>query len=787
MERWTRLILRYRWPVLALWIVVLLGGGYANGKLSSLLSNTFTMPGTDSERARTILEQHYGDRSDGAFTVVYRVPSADDPALRVRLQQGLSRAAKEVPTGRARPLVRGSDHILYGDIVSTLNLADAKKYTDDILRALPSGNGVQPYVTGQAAIQHDLDPIFNEDLKVGELFIAIPIALAVLLVVFGLSAAVTIPLLFAACTIMGTLGAVYVFAHYITMATYVTNLVQLIGLGIAVDYSLLIVYRFREELARPRPATPPAGRSPAPESPRAADRTPPSVAVPHALSPAAHAQRHAENARRAREEKDEAIVRTMATAGRAVVFSGATVAIGLALLLFMPSPFMRSMGVGGFLIPLVSLLAAVTLQPALLSVYGRKGVKRAHVAEFLRGRLRVPLPRLAGTADIDQGMWARLARAIMRRPSAFLAGGAALLIAAAIPVFALELTPGSASGIPQHPQAVRGFNILKDAVGAGALSPTQIVVDSGRRGGATAPPVQRSIQTLIANVEQDPEVRYVRYRPTPPWIDRSGRYAQVVVAGVHEYGEAEAQSFVHRLRDNIIPAASWPAGVRVLAGGGPPQGVDFIERSYAVFPWLVLAVLALTYLLLMRAFRSLILPLKAVLLNLLSVGASYGALVLVFKWGLGSDLWGLYQFDQVEAWIPIFLFAMLFGLSMDYEVFLVTRMREAWDESRDNTRAVVEGLERTGRIVTAAAIVMVAAFSGFIAGRVVGLQEFGFGLAIAIFVDATIVRALLVPSLMALFGRWNWWLPPTVARVVRVRPSPLEPAPPQPALRPAGR
>jgi RND superfamily putative drug exporter len=185
-------------------------------------------------------------------------------------------------------------------------------------------------------------------------------------------------------------------------------------------------------------------------------------------------------------------------------------------------------------------------------------------------------------------------------------------------------------------------------------------------------------------------------------------------------------------------------------------------------------VLVLTYLLLMRAFRSLILPLKAVLLNLLSVAAAYGALVIVFKWGVGKDLWGLYSFEQVEAWIPIFLFAMLFGLSMDYEVFLVTRMRESWDETKDNGRAVVEGLERTGRIVTAAAIVMVAAFSGFIAGRVVGLQEFGLGLAVAIFVDATIVRAVLVPSLMALFGRWNWWLPPTVARVIRVPPSPLE-------------
>src|SRR6266487_5653559 len=723
MERWTRLMVRHRWPVLGVWLVVLLAGGYSSSKLSALLSNTFTMPGTDSERARTILEQHYGDRSDGTFTVVYRVSNADDPALRLRLLAGLARAAKEVPSGRARPLARGSDHVLYGDIVSTLNIADAKGYTNDILRALPHGHGVQPFVTGQAAIQHDLDPIFNEDLKKGELFIALPVAIAILLVVFGLSAAVTIPLLFAACTITGTLGAVYAFAHYVTMATYVTNLVQLIGLGIAIDYSLLIVYRFREELAR-------------------------------------------------NGSKDDAILRTMETAGRAVIFSGATVAIGLALLLFMPSPFMRSMGIGGFLIPLVSMSAAMTLQPALLSLYGRKGVRRAAIVRRARDSGR-------------RGFWERLAASIMRRPLAFLTGGAALLVAVAVPVFALQLTPGSAKGIPQHPQAIHGFDVLSRAVGAGGLSPTQIVVDSGRPGGATAPPVQRSIHTLIADVRRDPEVRFVRYQPTAPWIDPSGRYAQVVVAGHHEYGDEAAQSFVHRLRGDIIPSAHWPAGVRVLAGGGPPQGVDFIDRSYAVFPWLVLAVLVLTYLLLLRAFRSLILPLKAVILNLLSVGASYGALVLVFKWGVGKSLWGLYQFPQVEAWIPIFLFAMLFGLSMDYEVFLVTRMREAWDETKDNRRAVELGLEHTGRIVTAAAIVMVAAFSGFIAGRVVGLQEFGFGLAVAIFLDATVVRALLVPSLMALFGRYNWWLPESVARVVRVRPSPLAERS-HAALKPAG-
>jgi len=535
---------------------------------------------------------------------------------------------------------------------------------------------------------------------------------------------------------MATLGVVWVVAHYMTMAIYVTNLVQLIGLGIAIDYSLLVVYRFREELTRT-------------------------------------------------ESKDEAIVRTMSTAGRAVVFSGATVAIGLALLLFMPLPFMQSMGIGGFLIPLTSIVAATTLQPVLLSVFGRRGIRRVHVADFLRDRLHVPLPRLAGTADPDRGLWARLARSIMRAPLAYLAVGATALVAAAVPVFDLELTPGSASGTPQSPESIRGFNVLRDAVGPGALGPTQIVVHA-ERGGSLVDPAHRAATTeLVARLKRDPEVARVEYAPHPPYVVRNGRYGFVSVAGRHEYGEREAQQFARRLRGEILPSVRFPEGTRVLAGGGPPQGIDFLDRSYGAFPWLVLAVLVLTYLTLMRAFRSLLLPLKAVLLNLLAIGATYGLLVIVFKYGIGADVLGLYQFDQVEGWIPIFLFAMLFGLSMDYEVFLVTRMREFWDEGRSNEEAVAQGLERTGRIVTAAAIIMCAAFSGFAAGSIVGLQEFGLGLAIAIFLDATLIRAILVPALMALFGRWNWWLPAGVARLVRVAPSPLVDGEPRPAFRSA--
>jgi RND superfamily putative drug exporter len=722
-ERWTRGAIRFRWAIVVVWLVVVVLGGWASGRLSDLQSNVFTVPGTDSERARSILQHHFGDRSDGAFTVVFRVADSGDPALRARLQRVVDRAAHAVPTGKATALEVAGSHVLYGNVISQLNLAQAKGHTADLVAALGRPAAATAYVTGAPAIQNDLDPIFSDDLQKGE-SIALPIALVVLLLVFGLSWAVTIPFLFAASTVFGTLGIVYVVAHYMTTPTYVTNLVFLIGIGIAIDYSLLIVYRFREELTR-------------------------GLSV------------------------DDAAVRTMQTAGRAVIFSGATVAIGLALLLFMPLPFVRSMGVGGFLIPIVSIAAAATLQPALLSLYGRRGTHRLPVAAFLHDRLRLPVRGSDRPDDVEHRFWARLARSIMRRKWRYLAAVSALLVAAAIPVGWLQLTPGATAGIPQYPQSVRGLNVLESALGPGAIAPAQVLVDSGRSGGVRSGPVLRAIERLVDEAARDPEVSATYFTSGGRFVDPTRRYAQVIIATRHEYGSEEAQDFARRLRSRLIPAAGFPAGVEVLAGGGPAQGVDFLSRAYGAFPWLVLAVLALTYLLLMRAFRSLLLPLKAVILNLLSVAASYGALVLVFRYGVGQEVFGFYQFPQVEGWIPIFLFAMIFGLSMDYEVFLVSRMRESWDETHDNARAVAIGLERTGRIVTAAAVIMVAAFAGFMAGSIVGLQEFGCGLAVAIFLDATLVRAILVPSLMAIMGRYNWWLPERVARVVRVRPSPL--------------
>src|ERR671936_2417029 len=519
MARWTRVVLRFRWPVLGVWLVVLLVGIYATSKLTPLLSNTFTVPGTDSERARSILQKHFGDRSDGEFLIVYRIREGS-AGVRLRIERSIQDAARAVPTGKATGLRDAPGGVVYGSILTTLDLADAKGYTDDIRKHLVAPPGVDAYVSGQPAIEGDLDPIFSHDLARGE-SIALPIALAVLLTVFGLSLAATIPFLFAAATITGTLGIVFIFAHYMTMATYVTNLVQLIGLGIAIDYSLLVVYRFREELAR--------GGS-----------------------------------------KEDAILRTMATAGRAVVFSGATVAIGLALLLFMPLPFMRAMGVGGFLIPLVSIAAAATLQPALLSVYGRRGTARAHVAEWLRGK-GVRLPHIAGP-DEEHGMWSRLAQAIMRRPIAFLAAGVGVLLAAAIPVYGLQLTPGSAQGIPQTPQSVRGLNVLRAAVGPGAVSPSNIVVDAGAGRSVRTPAIQSAIARMTGRVLADPEVAYVQSGLGRRYVDPSSRYEQVIVAGRHEYGDEPAQHFVSRLRHEIIPSTGFPPTVHVLAGGGPPQG-----------------------------------------------------------------------------------------------------------------------------------------------------------------------------------------------------------------------
>ena len=328
--------MRYRALVLACWICVLVVGVFSALRLPGLLATSFTVPGTESARANDLLEQRFGEAPEGTFVVVFEVPQGSK-ALELELRHRLEAAARLVPTGQAGDLADG-DGILYGEIGTNLGLAKAKAYTDALRRALAEPGSPRAYVTGQPAIQHDVDAVLSQDLRHAEL-IAVPVTLAILVAVLGLSLAVAIPLVFAACTITATLAILYLVAHAVSMATYVPALVQLIGLGLAIDYSLLVVHRFREEVAG-------------------------GAAV------------------------DDAVVRTMATAGRAVVFSGAAVAIGLAVLLFVPVPFIRSMGLGGLLVPLVSIAAVLTLQPSLLSLLGRRATRarrRRSAADRLGG------------------------------------------------------------------------------------------------------------------------------------------------------------------------------------------------------------------------------------------------------------------------------------------------------------------------------------------------------------------------------------------------------------------
>jgi len=375
-------MIRFRWPVLVAWIVLVLIAGYASSGLNALLTNRFVLPGAESEKAGAILEQHFGQKPEGSFSVVVKGTPDSATSLVGPTRVAATRAAAQLPTGKLVAVRPVSDRVVTATIASELQPADAKSHTGEMRAALGEVSGAQTYLTGQSAIERDLEPVQNRDLFVGEVLIAIPIALVILIFVFG-TLAFLLPFMLAAVAIPVTLACVWVFANFMTLSTYLTNMVTLIGLGIAVDYSLLMVYRYREE-------------------------------------------------RKAGRAKEDAVAVTMETAGRAVVFSGTAVAIGLALMLAMPLPFMRGFGLAGLLIPLVSVLAAVTLLPVLL-----------YWLEDRLDRVRlVPRKVIERREDQEQNFWVRLAGAIMRRPIVFAAGTVALLVALALPMTALEMGPG---------------------------------------------------------------------------------------------------------------------------------------------------------------------------------------------------------------------------------------------------------------------------------------------------------------------------------------------------------
>jgi uncharacterized membrane protein YdfJ with MMPL/SSD domain len=440
-------------------------------------------------------------------------------------------------------------------------------------------------------------------------------------------------------------------------------------------------------------------------------------------------------------EKLDAIAASAATANRAVVFSGTTFVIAMFGMLIVPNSIMRSLAVGAILVGIVSVVASATLLPALLGVLG-DGVDR----------LRIPLigRRSVEAANPEGRFWGAIVRGVLRRPALSLGVSVALLLALAVPVLGLSVGTSGVTALPDRFESKQGFAALQREFPTATSNPVEIVVTEG----AARPPVQRSLTRLRVRLAADP--RFGRGE-----IERSmdGGVALLSVPVRGDPSGDAAVAAVRDLRSTIVPSGFKDRGAEVLVGGTTSENIDYFDSVIGPAPWVIALVLALTLVFLTVVFRSLVIAGTAVVLNLLSVGAAYGLLVLVFQHGIGAGLFGFQQVDTIEAWVPLFLFSVLFGLSMDYQVFLLSRIKERFDETGDTTDAVTFGVASTARIITGAALIIVAVFAGFASGELIMFQQMGFGVAAALLIDATIIRSVVLPSAMKLLGNWNWYLP----------------------------
>ena len=440
-------------------------------------------------------------------------------------------------------------------------------------------------------------------------------------------------------------------------------------------------------------------------------------------------------------EKLDAIAASATTANRAVVFSGTTFVIAMFGMLIVPSTIMRSLAVGAILVGIVSVVASATLLPALLGLLGDNV-----------DRLRIPLigRRSLESANPEGRFWGAIVRAVLRRPGLSLALSVALLLAAASPIFGMHIGTSGVTALPDGFASKQGFLALQRDFPGTSSDPVEIVVAEG----ATQPAAQQALTDLRTSLAADP-------RFGPGEIERSldGRVALLSVPVRGDPSGEDAVGAVRDLRSSIVPAAFESNEADVLVGGTTSENIDYFDSVIGPAPWVIALVLALTLVFLTVVFRSLVVAGTAVVLNLLSVGAAYGLLVLVFQHGVGAGLFGFSQVDTIEAWVPLFLFSVLFGLSMDYQVFLLSRIKERYDQTGDTTDAVTVGVSSTARIITGAALIIVAVFVGFARGELIMFQQMGFGVAAALLIDATIIRSVVLPSAMKLLGDWNWYLP----------------------------
>lgn len=525
--------------------------------------------------------------------------------------------------------------------------------------------------------------------------IGVVVALLVLLVVIGSVVAAGLPILLAIAAIAVAIGITAYIGNFMSLSFFVVNFITMIGLAVGIDYALFIVARYREERVRGF-------------------------------------------------EKVEAIGRAGATANRAVFFSGLTVVLALVGMLFVPNTIFRSLGVGAIVVVILAVAASMTLLPAVLALLGDR---------INKGRVR----RQASLDNVDKtgGIWDKITALVMARPILWLAAGAGFMLL--LGSFALQMETGfsGVSTLPEDLASKQAFDILETEFGlGGATDPVEIVID-----GQYNSDVEAAVVVLTDSMAGNPSFG----TPDPVVVNLEGDLALLSVPLTGDFQSEASGAAVESLRDELIPAAFAGTDTVVLVGGASAFNVDFFEDVSVYTPIVFAFVLSLSFILLTVVFRSIVLPVKAIFLNLLSVAAAYGAVVLAFQEDVGptwlKDIIGFQQVESIEAWLPLFLFAVLFGLSMDYHVFLLTRIREHFDQTGDNSLSVAYGLRTTGAIITGAALIMVAVFSGFALGDLVPLQQMGFGLAIAVLLDATIVRSILVPATMRLLGDYNWYLP----------------------------
>ncbi len=716
--RWGRFVVRARWAVLtAATLLAVVGIVWGTGVFGRLSGGGFNDPDSESATVRGQLVQTFGPR-DPDILALYSSPTATvtDPSFkaavtaavdRLRTRPEVTSIASYYDTG-STDLVSTDRHATYVAIVLSGpgDTGSRQEYREieDLLRA---GDGVRTQFGGTRPFEQQANAMTTSDIERAEL-VSTPILLVLLVLIFGSVVAAASPLLIGAVAILGAFIVTRLISQATDVSTFAINIITLIGLGLSIDYALFVVTRYRDELAAAQAR---AGAGPVTRQPIA-----------------------------------DAVSRTMATAGRTVAVSGVTVTLALASLLLFRQGFLRSMAYGGMAAVAVAMLASLTVLPAWLAVLGPR-----------IDAWRIPLPGRRG-ANAGAG-WARLAHSVMRRPWLYLAGTLAVLVVLALPVTRIQFGGIDVRVLPAGTESRMVSAALDTRFPHHNRYPIQVLATGVDRDGAAALAARLRGVTGVTAVTP----AAVKGDAAGEHVPGAAATSSAALYTVDFSGEPAADGPRAIVRD--IRALPEPPGVHIGVTGYTADLVDQLHGLAGRLPWMVLFVVAVTLVLLFAAFGSVVLPVKAVLMNIVSLGAAFGAVVFIFQEGHLANWIGYTATGFIEPTDPILMVAVLFGLSTDYEVFLLSRVREEWVAGADNTAAVATGLQRTGRIITSAALLLVVVITGFATGQTGFVKLIGVGMIVAIVVDATLVRALLVPATMRLLGRWNWWAPGPLRRL----------------------